>query len=87
MSGRDYNFQVVFKHAPLPYFCSGGIVMFQLSSKHNDDFWLGRTFPNYFELECTIHLSYEEAFFSAMTLTEPKPKQQMSEPDDQLKLF
>lgn len=87
MGGRDYNFQIVFRGKSLPYFQSGGVVIFQLSNKTGNGFWLGRTFSHFFEFERLTPLSYRDAFCLAKTLTEPESDVQAPEPDDQLNLF
>lgn len=87
MGGRDYNFQIVFRGKSLPYFRSGGVVIFQLSNKTGNGFWLGRTFSHFFEFERLAPLSYRDAFCLAKALTEPESNVQAPEPDDQLNLF
>jgi len=87
MGGRDYNFQIVFKGKSLPYFRSEEVVIFQLSNKAGDGFWLGRTFSHFFEFERLAPLSYRDAFCLAKALTEPESDVQAPEPDDQLNLF
>lgn len=87
MGGRDYNFQIVFRGKSLPYFRSGGVVIFQLSNKTGNGFWLGRTFSHFFEFERLVPLSYRDAFCLAKALTEPESDVQAPDPGDQLNLF
>lgn len=87
MGGRDSEFQVVYCGESLPYFRSGGWVMFQRSRECGGGFWLGQTFENTFIFGRPFPLTYREALLLATDFTRRKVEVPESEPDDQLPLF
>ncbi len=85
MSGRDLNYQVVYRGESLQKFVDGGWVLFQRPKSCGGGYWLGRTYPYAFVFDIERPVSLYEGIQYIMLVTQVETVSEKF--DDNFELF
>lgn len=81
MSGKDSNYQIVYRGQALNDYRPGGWVFFQRPKEYGGGYWLGRTYDNVFIIEYERPTSLREGLIFLLSTKQVEAKSDDFDPN------